>query len=274
MPTFRWGSVCACAMLALAAATTGCTQNYGPRAAAGIVYYCPGAGNYDGGDQGLRAGLEAAGYEGEVAPFYWSIAPIGPLGGVIDQLARLNPRLRARALAHWIEEYTERYPGRPVNLVGLSAGTGVALWALEHLREGVEVDNVVLLSSSLSSTFDVSRAARRVRGRIYCYHSPNDAILSVPMRLTGTIDGVFTARAAGLVGLHSPRGADCVVNVAWRPEFDPLGYHGGHTDATSPAFVRAEIAPHIIRHPVVASATPDRGPAMRLDSGPRDEPEE
>jgi len=219
----------------------GCTPGFGPRAEHGITFYCPGAGNFDFGDVGIREGLESAGYRGQVASVLWTVA----FNPALDQ--RLgNARLAAKRLARTIEDYCERYPGRPVNLIGLSAGTGVAIWALEDLKPGYSVENVVLLGSSLWHRYDVSKALRRVKGRIYNYYSPNDPVLAGPMKLFGTVDGVFGDEGAGAVGLHPPRDADRVVNIRWEPKFGQYGYYGNHTDATSPRFVQAYIAKHVM----------------------------
>jgi len=228
----------------------GCGPQFGPRARYGITFYCPGAGNIDFGDRGLRQGLEQAGYKGQVATVVWTVS----LNPAIDQMLRLNARAGASRLARAIERYIDRYPGRPVHVVGLSAGTGVAVWALERLDEGYMVDNVVLLASSLSHTYDVSRALTHVRGKIYNYYSPYDAILTIPMKVFGTIDAKFGVDGAGAVGLHPPHGADRVVNIRWRPEYAQYGYNGGHTDGTSPAFVRAVLARHFISPPADESA--------------------
>ncbi len=235
---------------------SGCGPSFGPNARNGIVFYCPGIGNFDGGHDRIREGLEQAGFKGEVATFYWTLAP-GPLAP-IDQVVRINPRLRAGILARHIEEYIDKFPGRPVNLVGLSAGTGVAMWALEDLKPGYRVDNVVLLSSSLSSGFDARKALRNVAGKVYVYYSPNDAVLLVPMRVSGTIDGVYTEDAAGVVGLRARGHGGKIVNIAWRPEFESLGYYGGHLDSTSPRFVQQEIAPRILNSTDVTAVVESR----------------
>lgn len=239
----------------LAVSVAGCGPSFGPAAINGVVFYCPGIGNFDLGDVRVREGLEAAGFKGQVATFYWTIAP-GP-AAPIDQIAKFAPRLRAGQLADYIEDYIDRFPDGPISIVGLSAGTGVALWALEDLSPGYMVDNVVLLSSSLSSTFNAGKAAQRVHGKIYCYYSSNDIVLTGPMRLTGTIDGAFIGDAAGVVGLRSPRGQDKIVNLPWRAEYARYGYYGGHTDSTSAAFVRAELADKLM------------GPAERPGAGLR-----
>jgi hypothetical protein len=219
----------------------GCAPVFGPKAENGITFYAPGAGNVDFGDLGIRRGLKAAGYQGQVASVLWTVS----FNPAVDQ--RLgNARLGGLGLARSIESYTDKYPGRAVNLVGLSAGTGVVIWALEDLEDRYSVENVVLLGSSLWHRYDVSKALRHVRGKIYNYYSPNDQILAGPMKVFGTIDGVFGEDGAGAVGLHPPRGAERVVNIRWAPEFSRYGYHGGHMDATSARFVEAYISAHII----------------------------
>lgn len=230
-------------VVALAFCLPGCAPHYSEKAKIGITYYCPGAGNMDFGDAGLRKGLEEAGYKGEVAAFVWTIS----FNPAIDQTLRLNARLKAGRLSRIIEDYIDRYPGRQVNLVGLSAGTGIGVWALEDMKPGYQVDNVVLLSSSLWYKYDISKAAAHVRNNIYVYYSPNDAVLAGPMKLFGSIDGVFGQDGAGAVGLQARGAGDKVVNVRWMPAWEELGYYGGHTDATSPEFVRVVLSKHLLR---------------------------
>jgi pimeloyl-ACP methyl ester carboxylesterase len=219
----------------------GCTARFGPKAEHGITFYCPGAGNFDFGDVGVREGLEAAGYQGQVAAVLWTVS----FNPAIDQ--RLgNAKLGAIRLARTIEQYIDEYPGRSVNLIGLSAGTGVAIWALEDLAPGYRVDNVVLLGSSLWHRYDVGDALQHVNGTIYNYYSPQDVILAGPMKLFGTIDGVFGEDGAGAVGLQSPRGSDRIVNIEWEPTFERYGNYGNHTDGTRAPFVEAYISKHII----------------------------
>jgi pimeloyl-ACP methyl ester carboxylesterase len=222
---------------------SGCVSAFGPEAQNGITFYCPGVANADMGDAGIRAGLEQAGYRGQVARMTWSVS----FNPVIDQTVRIIAQQGGKRLADYIQDYSDRYPGRPINVVGLSAGTGVAIWALEALKPQYHVDNVVLISSSLSHDYDVSRALPRVQGRIYNYYSPTDAVLAGPMKVFGSIDGVFLQDAAGAVGLQIPPGADGrIVNIAWRSEFERFGYYGGHGDGTNAEFVRYEIAPHLV----------------------------
>jgi len=252
---------------ALLSLLAGCGPSFGPKAVHGIVFYAPGAGNVDFGDQGIRRGLEQAGYPGQVASVMWTVSFVAP----IDQ--RLgNARLGGLRLARHIEQYIDEYPDGEVNLIGLSAGTGVVIWALENLKPGYYVNNVVLLSSSLYYQYDITKALPRVRGRIYNYYSSEDAVLTVLMKPIGTIDGVPFADGAGAVGLQPPKGADRVTNIAWRPEFRQYGYYGGHTDVTSPDFVRVSIARHVMadqpavpQHAALATDPARWSPAGRPD---------
>jgi len=255
-------------LAAVIVVATGCTPTFTEKARYGVTFYCPGAGNIDFGDSGLRAGLEEAGYEGEVATVIWTVS----LNPAIDQTVRINARIAGRRLARAIEKYVDEFgrrEGALVNVVGLSAGSGVAVWALEDLKDGYQVDNVVLLASSLSHRYDVSEALPKIRGRLYNFYSPNDVILSGPMKIFGTIDGVFFEDGAGAVGLRPPGNSGKVVNVGWRPEFQRYGYYGGHIDVTSPEFVRAQIAPRIIGPP--AEGAGETGVPSRLAQGPRGE---
>lgn len=252
------GGVCAAVVLGLLA-LTGCGPEYTQRATQGITYYCPGAGHIDFGDLNVRKGLEAAGYDGEVATVVWTVS----LNAAIDHSLRINAKLGALRLANFIKDYIEKYPGRPINLIGLSAGTGVAVWALEELPPDVQVDDVILLSSSLYHRYDLRKALTHVRGKIYNYYSTNDAVLAGPMKIFGTVDGVFFEDGAGSVGLHPPTGADRVVNIPWSPAFKRYGYHGGHLDSTSPDFVHYVLARHLA---ITSPEAPPKAAASASDA--------
>ena len=104
---------------------------------------------------------------------------------------------------------------------------------------------MVLLGSSLSHDDDIGDALEHIRGKIYVYYSPHDAILAGPMKLFGTIDGKFGVDGAGSVGLRSKRFADRIVNIAWNDSYKQFGYAGGHIDSTNAKFVEAVLSEHI-----------------------------
>ncbi len=222
------------------------------RANFGKTYYIDGAGNWGFGVSEVAKALDAAGYKGSVEAYMWTTS----FNPAIDQVNRPAAHLRAAGLSDKIRDYLKTYPDNDVNIISLSAGTGVGTWAVEALPKDMKINNMVLLGSSLSSTYDMTKTFAHMKGRIFVYYSSADPILGGPVRVLGTIDGGM-ADAAGLVGLQSrgaPRGR--IVNIPWRPEYAEYGWAGGHTDSTSEPFIRRFVSQHII-----AASTPARPPA-------------
>lgn len=208
----------------------------------GKTFYLDGAGNWGYGMADVPTGLRQANYQGDVEVFVWTTSAF-PL---VDQLNIGAARIRAAQLASRIDKYEEKYPDRDVNVIALSAGTGVATWAVENLKNGVQINNLILLGSSLSANYDMSKALSHMTGKIYVYYSPNDAVLQA-VRVVGTIDGKRGVDSAGQAGLIAPPGMqDRIVNIGWSENWRKLNWHGGHTDTTNIVFVRNEIAKHIV----------------------------
>jgi hypothetical protein len=142
-----------------------------------------------------------------------------------------------------------------VILTAASAGTGLALWALERLPSGVAVDNVILVAPAFSPDYDMSAALRHVRGKVYAFTSPDDVVvLGVGTQIFGTIDGKKT-RAAGLVGIHPPPQADSLqyaklVEMKYNVDWLRYGNFGDHTGAMSVYFARDYLAPLLAGRPV------------------------
>jgi hypothetical protein len=222
----------------IAAALAGGCEKRGAAEKFGKTYYLDGAGNWGFGASEVPAGLRNAGYVGDVELYVWT-ASFNPL---IDQLNIGNARIRALILSDKIMRYKKRFPDNRINVIALSAGTGVATWAIEGLKDGHQINDLVLLGSSLSHDYDMTRALSKMTGNIYVYHSPEDRVLQT-VRIVGTIDGKRGVDSIGLVGLTSPRGLeDRVVNTAWDRSWMRLGWAGAHTDTTNEKFVRNEIA--------------------------------
>lgn len=240
---------------------SGCESSGGSAERFGKTFYLDGAGNWGFGASEVPAGLRSAGYQGDVEIYVWTTS-FTPL---LDQLNRPAAHLRAAGLSDKIARYCRRYPQNKLNIVALSAGTGVAIWAVEALPADVKVHNVVLLGSSLSSRYDVSKALRNMTGRIYVYHSRDDSVLDAAVRVVGTIDGSIGDDSAGLVGLRPPKGMENrVVNVGWSSRWLSVGWAGGHTDCTSERFVRMELSRHIVE-PAPRAATARRDEAQPAD---------
>ncbi len=225
---------------ALAAfALSGCAN---PRDQFGKTWYIDGAGNWGFGVVESATGFERAGYPGVVENYRWSVT----LMPALDQTLRFIARGAGERLGGIISDYLRANPGADANIVALSAGTGVGMWAIENVRPPHKVNNFVMLGSSLSSRYDASRALAKMKGKIYVYYSASDPVLAGPVQALGTIDGEFGA-AAGQVGLRGPAFASGrIVNIGWSSRYERYGWYGGHTDATSEAMMQHEIAPKIV----------------------------
>lgn len=218
----------------------------------GMTYYLDGAGggtplrNWAGG---IRQGLLDGRYTGAGDVFTWETG----LGVGTDQTTTIDyKRGKARELAAEIQKYARDYPGRPINLIGLSAGTAVAVFTLEALPESCPVDTVVLLGSSLSSNHDMTAALKRVRGRLYVFTSDRDAVLRFLVPISGSADRQNAGEnLVGLHGFHMPPAATSetrqlyskIHRITWTRAFEQDGNYGGHTDAVKTEFVRDHIAP-------------------------------
>jgi hypothetical protein len=209
----------------------------------GKTYYLDGAGNLGYGTAQVPRGLQRAGYKGDVEVFIWT-SSMNPL---IDQLNILGAAEAAgRRLAGRIKDYKKRFPQNGVNVIALSAGTGVAVWACENLDSQSRIDNLVLLGSSLSHDYNMRKALANINRNVYVYHSPHDSVLS-SVELLGTIDRKVGVKSAGQVGLKPPGGAGGkIINTPWSKSWQNLGWAGGHTDCTGEKFVQQEIAKRIL----------------------------
>lgn len=231
----------------------------------GIVYYLDGAGG--GGrplDWGRKVekGLRQGGFRGEFKQFKWQTG----LGALVDHgLSESSKRKEARKLALQLSRYMDLHPRTPVYLIGLSAGTAILVFTLEALPEKKQVENVVLLSSSLGADYDLSRALRRVDGQMYVFTSKNDPILEGLVPLVGTAERDWAGRdIAGLKSFQPPAGAGPdtrrqytkIVHVPWREQFKRFGNRGSHTGATDADFVARYITPTV--QPGQEDASADR----------------
>ncbi len=222
------------------------TQQYGDRKR-GITFYVGGAGPIGNvGSLDVPGGMADAGYEGAVEIFTWQgFTHAG------DQMNLSRNRLKAAELAEEIRKYRRLYPREKVNIIALSAGTGIATFAIEHLPEGAWIDRAVFLGCSMSSKYDMTRALRRVNDAIYVIYSRSDPVLNNLVRYTGTVDrGSGEEGIAGLRGFLPPDrlGPDTevqylkLVNVKHRYDFADAGYEGGHVDCTNRSFISRYIA--------------------------------
>jgi pimeloyl-ACP methyl ester carboxylesterase len=216
----------------------------------GRTYFIGGAGGVGNvvGTIDVPKGLRTAKYRGSIEVFGWQSV----IGGTLrDMLDRGRNESEARRLADRIERYMGEYPGRRVNIIALSAGTGIATWALEALPPRCRVGTVVFLGSALSRQYDLSLALQRVDRHLYVFYSDRDPLLKYGLPLTGSVDRDW-AGAAGLYGFELPENASeqtrriYAAKLLPRPyqdEYGKLGYYGLHADSTSPKFIAKVVYP-------------------------------
>jgi len=222
----------------------------------GYLYYLDGAG---GGSAlvnwcpGVRDGLLAAGYAGACEMFEWQTG----LGAIADQDADATyKRSKAADLAARIGQYRKDFPAAPVSLIGLSAGTAVAVFTLEALPEDRPADTVVLLGASIGADYDLTEALRRIRNKLYVFTSDRDTVLGFLLPITGTADRQFGRPAAGVKGFILPPNAseetrrlyaDRLVTIAWTKDFERDGNYGQHLDNVNKDFIRQHVAPLVMQ---------------------------
>jgi pimeloyl-ACP methyl ester carboxylesterase len=216
---------------------------------AGLVVSLDGIGGSDWGPRWIRAGLDEAGIQQAIVIYDWSKGWTGMwVGDLVDESRN---RESAEDLARIVSSYMATKPGRPVTLIGHSGGTAVVVWALEAMPKGVQVDRVILLAPALSADYNLSKALRHVRSRLYVMHSVADApLMGAGTAVFGTMDREHSV-SAGWLGFGLPRDlaeADRaeyakVRQVKWGTELISEGNLGGHMSWTTPWFARNYIAP-------------------------------
>jgi pimeloyl-ACP methyl ester carboxylesterase len=196
------------------------------------LLHLPGIGGEMEIDRDLVAGFKDGGWAGPIDIYDWTENDPG-----LDALmARKRNEREAETVAKWIEDKVRKDPQLHVTITSHSAGTGIAVWALEKLPDDVKVDAWVMLASALSPDYDLSKAMKHVRGKVHNFYSPNDTIvLGAGTTMFGTIDGKKTA-AAGLVGFKTPPDEEKAAysNLVQRPwvkkylAFENAGTHIGY----------------------------------------------
>jgi hypothetical protein len=141
----------------------------------------------------------------------------------------------------------------------------VAIWVLEDLPEGTQVDSVVMIQPAVDPNRDLSFALRHVRALLFATQSANDwPVLGIGTMLFGTADGGVHSAAAGLCGFKMPGTADAVQYaklkaVKYAPAWIGYGAFGDHITQMNPAMAQAVLAPMVLAD--VANEYPTTFPA-------------
>ncbi len=240
-------------MLATGLAPAGCAPadyTAAERYDRGLVVVLDGAGGITRSPDDIKRGLYEAGVTHAMETFNWSEHDI-----LQDQTDLERNRRKAAELADRLARYVAAHPDCPVHLIGISAGTGIVIFAAEALPDGCRVDGICLLASSLNAGYDLSPAMRHVRNEITNFTSALDiAVLAVGVTVTGTVDRSREV-SAGLYGFHLPGDASHetrllyerkLIEVPWHPGYVIHGHMGHHLGASSSAFVRQKMGPIVL----------------------------
>jgi hypothetical protein len=214
----------------------------------GLVLVLPGIEGRSILNEAICKGLHDGGVNAAIELHDWT-SPLGPL---YNLRAKRRNRDAAEEIAQHIVRYQTTYPGRPVLLVGQSGGGGMAVWTLEALPPGTEIEGAVLLSASLSPEYMLDRALEHTRRGIVSFYSHRDwFLLGIGTTLTGTMDGEHTS-SAGRTGFEVPGAGgtppcyEKLYQVAWNREMSDTGYTGGHLSASAARFISTYVAPFIV----------------------------
>lgn len=218
----------------------------------GLVVSLDGVGGHIWLPRLLRWGLRDGGVQAAIVIFDWSVGWLGLC--VADIAMHKRNRAAAAILAEHIAEYRRRMPGRPVTLIGQSAGGGIAAFTLEALPDGCQVDRALLLSPALSPRYPLAPALRGVRDRLYVAYSWGDIFtMAAGTTLFGTADRRHTP-SAGLIGFRLPENLSPedraayqkVRQIAWRPRMIRDGSWGGHYGFSTHRFAQRVLAPIVL----------------------------
>jgi len=233
----------------------------------GLVVILPGIEGESEYNHNIRRGLLQAGIDRALPIYNWG-RPVPGVGMLLNQMDFIGNRLAGVRIAKFIEEYQDKYPGRPVYVVGHSGGGGVAVFTAEGLSEGRQIDGLVLLSASIWAGYDLTKALGRCKNGIVNFYNQADVgLLAIGTTITSNVDGM-RGPSAGLNGFNRLTNLDPPEKRAAYTKLYQVGVsgHGGdpHGAVTRPGFVSSNVAPWIL------SPTWPAGPATR--SAQRDQP--
>ncbi len=214
------------------------------RLAAGLVIILPGIEGQSELNENIRRGLAAGGVRRAMPIHSWG-RPIPLAGVLINQVDFLGNRLSGIGVAGMIKNYQDSHPGKSVYVVGHSGGGGVAVFTAEALPEDRKIDGLILLSASISSAYNLKKAASRCTKGIVNFYNPGDAgLLGIGTTVLGTVDGTH-GPSAGLIGFDKA-GEEGHENV-YEVKLSGLDAGGDpHASTTQVDFVSLNVAPWVL----------------------------
>jgi len=245
----------ACLIIMSAAIVCGCENNSAfmtpEKLDKGLVVILPGIEGESEANQNVRRGLSIAGIDRSLQIWHWG-RPVPGVGMILNQMDFLGNYLAGERIAQRIMKYQDEYPDRPVHIIGHSGGGGVAVFAASAMPEGREVTGVILLSASISSGHDITRALKHCSGGIVNFYNTQDgALLGLATTVLGNVGGAH-GPSAGLMGFNTPNESSSdEKQLAYKKLYQVsmtssmISGSTPHYAATQPHFVSTYVAPWI-----------------------------
>ncbi len=220
-----------------------------PPAEPGALFVADGAGNFQACSLALCDAIAEENLPLRVHTFDWSH---GKYRILADQLGFQHAQEEGAKLALVIADFHREHPHVPIYLAAHSAGSSVAVAALEKLPPNL-VQRVVLLAPSICADYDLRPALRNVGDAIYVHYSRNDWwYLGFATQVIGTQDRSWIHPASGRVGFRMSMGCEednlLIGKLRQRP-WDPadrvLGNRGGHFGCYQSDFLKKEVLPYL-----------------------------
>jgi pimeloyl-ACP methyl ester carboxylesterase len=174
----------------------------------------------------------------------------------INQIDFLGNYIAGERIAQRIMQYQDKHPDRPVHIIGHSGGGGIAVFAASAMPKGREVTGVILLSASISSNHDITRALQHCSSGIVNFYNTNDgALLGLATTVLGNVGGAH-GPSAGLTGFKMPGGSASDEKKMAYQKLYQVPMTGGMVSGSTPHFAATQ--PHFVISyisPWVASST-------------------
>ncbi|CAN5572337.1 hypothetical protein BH09PLA1_BH09PLA1_02820 [soil metagenome] len=235
------------------------------------LLHLPGIGGEMRIDHLFTQGLLGGGIDADLEIYDWT----GADRGMVALMQTKRHAAQSTIVAQMIEKHVRENPNQHITITGHSAGTGIAVWALEKLPDDVMVDDLVMIASALSPQYDLSKALRHVRGKAYAFNSDLDVlILSVGTKGFGTVDRVKTD-AAGRVGFEAPADGDAqqyakLTQIPYDSDWLRFNNSGDHIGPMMRSFAKNVVASVMLGRGVPPRAT--TAPSTRPSSLPATQP--
>ena len=246
----------------LCAGTGGCFKPPAPtmmQEKRGLVWMFPGIGGGAWYLEGAYRGFRDAGVDAEICINEWDTPFYNALGHLTEIAEN---RRQATTAAEKIAAFWREHRGARIDLVGYSAGGGMALLVTEALPPGVRVNNLVLVQAAISPTHDLTAALQHIDGHIVNLYSELDwFVLGLGTGALGTVDRDYVA-SAGKNGFNLEAAVPDemlrakVEQHRWEPGMIWSGHLGNHASILLYAWNRKYVAPYLLHSEDAPNAPP------------------